>query len=121
MVLKKKFGAVPGKHAICSLHKTATLGTSHIIRKELQCETCSLSGGDRRWFRRGSTGKKMAVRRKREILMMTKMMSIVQCQVNGIEFIWYNFQTIGETLWTGDRKVQSVCQHRTKQNNTKLC
>ena len=28
-----------------SLQKTAVLGTSHIIRKVLQCETLSLSGG----------------------------------------------------------------------------
>ena len=30
--------AVPGKHSIDSLQKTAVLGTSHIIRKVLQCE-----------------------------------------------------------------------------------
>jgi len=30
---------VPGKHSIDSLQKTAILGTSHIIRKVLQCET----------------------------------------------------------------------------------
>ena len=32
--LKEKFG----KHSIDSLQKTAILGTSHIIRKVLQCE-----------------------------------------------------------------------------------
>ena len=36
--LKEKLGAVPGKHLIDSLQKTAILGTSHIIRKGLQCE-----------------------------------------------------------------------------------
>ena len=36
--LKEKFEAVPGKHSIDSLQKTAILGTSHIIRKVLQCE-----------------------------------------------------------------------------------
>jgi hypothetical protein len=30
--------AVPGKHSIDSLQKTAILGKSHIIRKVLQCE-----------------------------------------------------------------------------------
>ena len=30
--------AVPGKHSIDSLQKTVVLGTSHIIRKVLQCE-----------------------------------------------------------------------------------
>ena len=30
--------AVPGKHSIDSLQKTAILGTSHTVRKVLQCE-----------------------------------------------------------------------------------
>ena len=34
----RKMEAVPGKHSIDSLQKTAILGTSHIIRKVLQCE-----------------------------------------------------------------------------------
>jgi hypothetical protein len=36
--LWKNLEAVPGKHLIDSLQKTAILGTSHIIRKVLQCE-----------------------------------------------------------------------------------
>jgi hypothetical protein len=36
--LRKKLEAVPGKHSIDSLQKTAILGTAHIIRKALQCE-----------------------------------------------------------------------------------
>jgi len=36
--LKKNLEAVPGKHSIDSLQKTAVLGTSHTIRKVLQCE-----------------------------------------------------------------------------------
>ena len=36
--LKKNLEAVPGKHSIDSLQKTATLETSHIIREVLQCE-----------------------------------------------------------------------------------
>ena len=55
--LRKNLETVPGKHSIDSLQKTAILGTSHIIRKVLQCEAWSLSGGDRCWFKR-STGKK---------------------------------------------------------------
>ena len=31
--LRKNLEAVPGKHSIYSLQKTAVLGTSHIIRK----------------------------------------------------------------------------------------
>ena len=36
--LQKNLEAVPGKHSIDSLQKTAILGTSHIIRKVLQFE-----------------------------------------------------------------------------------
>jgi len=36
--LKTNLETVPGKHSIDSLQKTAILGTSHIIRKVLQCE-----------------------------------------------------------------------------------
>ena len=36
--LRKNLEAVPGKHSIESLQKTAILGTSHIIRKVQQCE-----------------------------------------------------------------------------------
>ena len=34
----KNLEAVPGKHSIDSLQKTTILGTSHIIRKVLQCD-----------------------------------------------------------------------------------
>ena len=36
--LRKNFETVSGNHSIDSLQKTATLGTSHIIRKVLQRE-----------------------------------------------------------------------------------
>jgi hypothetical protein len=36
--LRKHLEAIPEKHSIDSLQKTAVLGTSHIIRKVLQCE-----------------------------------------------------------------------------------
>ena len=36
--LKKNLETIPGKHSIDSLQKTAILGTSHTIRKVLQCE-----------------------------------------------------------------------------------
>ena len=50
---------------ICGSTTTTTiiiiiLRTSHIIRKVLQCEAWSLSGGDHRWLKR-STGKKRPV------------------------------------------------------------
>jgi hypothetical protein len=37
--LKEKSEALPGKHLIDLLQKTAILGTSHVMRKVLQCET----------------------------------------------------------------------------------
>jgi hypothetical protein len=37
--LRKNLEAIPGKHSIYSLQKTAILGTSHIIWKVMQCET----------------------------------------------------------------------------------
>jgi hypothetical protein len=36
--LRKNLEAVPGKHSIVSLQKTDILGTSHILRRVLQCE-----------------------------------------------------------------------------------
>ena len=36
--LRKNLETIPGKHSIDSVQKTAVLGTSHIIRKVLQCE-----------------------------------------------------------------------------------
>jgi hypothetical protein len=36
--LRKNLEAIPGKQSMDSLPKTAILGTSHIIRKVLQCE-----------------------------------------------------------------------------------
>ena len=58
--LKKNLETVTGKHSIDSLQKTAILGTSHTIRKVLQCEAWSVSGGDHCWFKR-STRKKRPV------------------------------------------------------------
>jgi hypothetical protein len=37
--LRKNLEAIPGKHSIHLLQKTAILGTPHIIRKVLQSET----------------------------------------------------------------------------------
>jgi hypothetical protein len=36
--LRKNLEAVPEKYSIDSLQKTAILGTSHLIRRVLQCE-----------------------------------------------------------------------------------
>jgi hypothetical protein len=37
--LRKTLEAIAGKYSIASLQKTAIVGTSHKIRKVLQCET----------------------------------------------------------------------------------
>ena len=36
--VRKHVEAVPGKHSLDSQQKTAIIGTSHMIRKVLQCE-----------------------------------------------------------------------------------
>ena len=60
--LRKNLEAVPRKHSVDSLQKTAILGTSHIIRKVLQCEAWILSGGDHCWFKRSSRKKRHVTR-----------------------------------------------------------
>ena len=56
-----KRGVVAACHVVweCAVEQwlATILGTSHIIRKVLQCEAWSVSGGDHCWFKR-STGKK---------------------------------------------------------------
>jgi len=37
--LRKSLEAVPGKHSIVSLQKTAIIETSHIVRKVMRCES----------------------------------------------------------------------------------
>jgi hypothetical protein len=49
------------KHSIYSVQQTAVLGTSHIIRKVLQCGTGGLSGGVSCWFRGRGSGESWAV------------------------------------------------------------
>ena len=65
--------AVPGKHSIDSLQKTAILGTSHIIRKVLQCEAW-------RWAVGITAGSREVPGRKglwQETMMMRLMMMII--------------------------------------------
>ena len=62
-VLKKNLKAIPEKPSKDELHTAAKLGTSYIIRTVLQSESGSLSGGDRRCFKKRSTGKKRPVTR----------------------------------------------------------
>jgi hypothetical protein len=38
-MVKENLGAISEKHSVDPLHKTAVLGTAHIIRKVLQSET----------------------------------------------------------------------------------
>ena len=71
--LKEHLEAIPGKPSIDSLQKTAILGTPHVIRKVLQSETCSLSGGDQRWFKRSTREKRLVAR---DIIIITELISI---------------------------------------------
>ena len=68
--LKKSLEAIPGKHSTDSLQKAAVLGTSHIIRKVLRYDTRSQSGGDRRWFKRSTRGKRPVTRNNIIIIIM---------------------------------------------------
>jgi hypothetical protein len=56
---EQKFTKIFGNNTRTTLNrfrtKTAILGTSHIIRKVLQAETWSLSGGAHHWLKRRST------------------------------------------------------------------
>ena len=75
--LKKNLEPVPGRHSLDSLQETATLGTSHTIRKVLQSETGILSGRDRRWFKR-STRKKPVTRDNNVIIIIIIIIIIIQ-------------------------------------------
>ena len=89
--LRKNLEAVPVKHSIDSLQKTAILGTSHIIRKVLQCEAWSLSDGDHRWFKRST-------RKKRLVTGDIHTYSMVQC--TSWEANWFAAsQEIPRILW----------------------
>jgi len=59
---KENMEVVTGRHSVDSLQEAAQLGTSHTIRKVLQCETGTLSGGDRRWFKRNTKKKRPVTR-----------------------------------------------------------
>jgi len=52
--LKKNLEALPGRHSIDSLQRTAVLGTSH---KVLQSQILSQSGWDGRRFKKGNARK----------------------------------------------------------------
>jgi hypothetical protein len=80
--LRKNLEALPGKHSIHSLQKTAVLGTSHIIRKVLQCETGSVSGGGHRWFKR-STGKKACDKRLLLLLLLLLLLTAINFSPGG--------------------------------------
>jgi hypothetical protein len=62
--LRKNLEPIPGKYSIDSLQKAAVLGTSHVMRKVLQCEPCGLSGGDRCCVKR-RTREKWPVTKRR--------------------------------------------------------
>jgi nucleoid DNA-binding protein len=53
--LQKYLETIAGQHSIDSSQNTAILGTWHIIRKVLQGETWSLSGGVHHWLKSRST------------------------------------------------------------------
>jgi hypothetical protein len=54
---------IPENHSIDSLHKTAVLGTWHMIREVLQSEAWSLSGDIHHWFKSINTRERKNRRR----------------------------------------------------------
>jgi len=52
--VKENVEAGPGRRSVDSLQGTVVLVTFHIIRKVVQSETGTLSGGDRRCFKRST-------------------------------------------------------------------
>jgi len=61
---------VPGKHTSDSRQETATAGTSHTIRKVLQSDSGTLSGRDRRWFKRSARKKRPVDKRHHNVLLL---------------------------------------------------
>ena len=66
--LKKNLETVSGKYSTDSLPKAAVLGTSHTIRKVLQSETLSQSGGDRLWFKKRNAEEEKACDKRKMII-----------------------------------------------------
>jgi hypothetical protein len=62
--------AIPGKHSIDPLQKTAIPGTSHIIRKALLPESGSLPGGDHPCFKRSTKKKRPVTRDNNNIIII---------------------------------------------------
>jgi hypothetical protein len=73
---KEKFRSQTGKTFNRFTANTAVLGTSHIIRKVLQSETGSLSGGDHSWFKR-SKGEKWPVVRDNMVVVVVVIMMMM--------------------------------------------
>jgi hypothetical protein len=64
------------KLSIYSVQQTAVLGTSHIIRKVLRCETGVLSGGGSCLFRGRGSGERRVVTGDSMMIMMLMMMML---------------------------------------------
>jgi len=76
--LKKNLETILREYSTNSLQKTATLGTSHIIRKVLQCETGRLSGGDHCWFRRSTRERRLVTRVVVVVVTINEMRTVTQ-------------------------------------------
>ena len=57
--LRENLEAIPGKHSVDSLQRTAVLGTAHIIRKVPQSENGRLASGDSRCFKRSTKERRL--------------------------------------------------------------
>ena len=95
--LRKNLEAVPGIHSIDSLQKTAILGKSHIIRKVLQCETWSVSGGDYRWFKRSARKKRPMTRDENNN--------------NNFSVVWKNEYSVITAAMDANISLRHLCQN----------
>jgi hypothetical protein len=73
---KENFGSQARKTFNRFTTKTTVLAILHIIRKVLQCETVSLSGGNNSWF------KEVPVTRDNKMMMTVMIIIIVNINVN---------------------------------------
>jgi hypothetical protein len=83
---KEKFRSQTGKTFNRFIANTAVLGTSHIIRKVLQSETGSLSGGDHSWFKR-TKGEKWPVARDNMVVVVVVVVVVVMMMMMTF-FLW---------------------------------
>jgi di/tricarboxylate transporter len=94
----KSLEAIPGKHSIEYIQKTAILVTSHIIWKVLQSETRKLSSGEHSWFKR-STREKSPVTRDNKLIILVVVVVVVVVGSGGWWWRWPVYWLLNCCYW----------------------